>query len=157
MKNNEYLITKEVLLSETGGDRATGYAMSNKILRIRDKLLCTWLDCSRFNHWAIVDLATAMGYMLFTNATLPAGSTVSSDKIPQNTRTANSDTVLLADRVSFSASGVWTVNHGRSHTFAPPDGGNILCADGRGIWKPWSKYDTVFMTTNIGGHTVFAW
>ena len=28
---------KEVLLSETGGDRATAYTMSNKVLRVRDK------------------------------------------------------------------------------------------------------------------------
>ena len=46
---------KEVMLSETGGDRATAYTMSNKILRVRDKLLCSWLGSQRRNHWAIVD------------------------------------------------------------------------------------------------------
>ncbi|MBT3380708.1 MAG: hypothetical protein HOJ57_14745 [Lentisphaerae bacterium] len=46
---------KEVLLSETGGDRATAYTMSNKILHVRDKLLCSWLDSRRLNHWAIVN------------------------------------------------------------------------------------------------------
>jgi len=46
---------KEVLLSETGGDRATAYTMSNKILRVRDKLFCSWLGSHRLNHWAVVD------------------------------------------------------------------------------------------------------
>ncbi|MBS11397.1 MAG: hypothetical protein CME19_07335 [Gemmatimonadetes bacterium] len=46
---------REVLLSRSGGDRATGYAMNNKIVSLPEGLLCTWLDFERRNRWALVD------------------------------------------------------------------------------------------------------
>jgi len=46
---------RDILLSTTGGDRATAYVMSNKIARRRGLLLCTWLDVDRQNCWAMVD------------------------------------------------------------------------------------------------------
>ena len=45
---------RSILLSKTGGDRATAYAMSNKIARRNGQLLCTWIDSSRQNRWALV-------------------------------------------------------------------------------------------------------
>ena len=44
-------------LTTSGGDRATGYVMSNKIARRDGHLVCTWLDVERQNQWAVVDLA----------------------------------------------------------------------------------------------------
>lgn len=44
-----------MVLTDTGGDRATGYAMNNKIVSVPDGLLCTWLDSGRQNRWAVVD------------------------------------------------------------------------------------------------------
>jgi hypothetical protein len=44
-----------VLLTDTGGDRATGYVMSNKIARRDGQFVCTWLDVERQNRWALVD------------------------------------------------------------------------------------------------------
>lgn len=44
-------------LTGSGGDRATGYVMSNKIARRDGHPLCTWLDVERQNRWAIVDVA----------------------------------------------------------------------------------------------------
>jgi len=44
-------------LTDTGGDRATGYVMSNKIARRDGQFVCTWLDVERQNRWALVDLA----------------------------------------------------------------------------------------------------
>ena len=49
---------RAIRLSEAGSDRATGYVMSSKIVRRDGKLLCTWLDRARYNHWAVVDPAT---------------------------------------------------------------------------------------------------
>lgn len=49
---------RRILLSGQGGDRATGYAMSNKILRLPEGFLCTWIDCRRQNRWALVDGAS---------------------------------------------------------------------------------------------------
>ncbi|HUT37607.1 MAG TPA: BNR-4 repeat-containing protein [Planctomycetota bacterium] len=49
---------RAVLLTRTGSDRATGYLMSNKIVRGGDRLLCTWLARSRQNHWALADRKT---------------------------------------------------------------------------------------------------
>ncbi|MCF7855830.1 MAG: BNR repeat-containing protein [Candidatus Pacebacteria bacterium] len=46
---------KHVLLSNTGSDRATAYAMSNKIAALPDGYLCTWLDNQRRNRWGLVD------------------------------------------------------------------------------------------------------
>jgi len=43
-----------LLLSNEGGDRATAYTMSNKIIRLPEGLLCTWLDVQRVNKWALV-------------------------------------------------------------------------------------------------------
>ncbi|MBM4081483.1 MAG: hypothetical protein FJ278_17400 [Planctomycetes bacterium] len=48
-----------LLLARDGGDRATAYVMSNKIVRLRDRYLCTWLDSGRRNQWAVVDPAAA--------------------------------------------------------------------------------------------------
>lgn len=42
-------------LTDSGGDRATGYAMSNKIVRVGGRLLCTWLGADRVNRLAVVD------------------------------------------------------------------------------------------------------
>lgn len=53
MRENE--TPKRVCLSRQGGDRATGYAMSNKVIRLPEGLLCTWIDCRRQNRWAMVD------------------------------------------------------------------------------------------------------
>ena len=47
--------TRSLLLSAQGGDRATGYVMSNKIVRRGGLLVCTWLDARRQNQWALVD------------------------------------------------------------------------------------------------------
>ncbi|MBM4037637.1 MAG: hypothetical protein FJ290_03905 [Planctomycetes bacterium] len=44
-----------MLLSKTGGDRATAYVMSNKIARRRGLLVCTWLGSDRQNCWALVE------------------------------------------------------------------------------------------------------
>jgi len=44
-------------LATSGGDRATGYVMSNKIARRDGHLVWTWLDVERQNRWALVDLA----------------------------------------------------------------------------------------------------
>lgn len=44
-------------LATSGGDRATGYVMSNKIARRDGHLVCTWLDVERQNRWGLVDLA----------------------------------------------------------------------------------------------------
>lgn len=44
-----------IRLSTTGGDRATGYMMSNKIARRKGLLVCTWIDSGRQNQWALVD------------------------------------------------------------------------------------------------------
>lgn len=49
---------KPVLLSDTGGDRATAYLMSNKIARRGETLVVTWLDVDRQNHVAEVDSRT---------------------------------------------------------------------------------------------------
>lgn len=48
---------KELVLSTKGGDRATAYVMSNKIVPLPEGYLVTWIDCERQNRWAIVDLA----------------------------------------------------------------------------------------------------
>ena len=48
----------EILLSETGGDRATAYVMSPKVVRRGPDYLCTWLDARRRNCWALVDAQT---------------------------------------------------------------------------------------------------
>ncbi len=42
-------------LTRHGGDRATAYAMSNKILMLPAGLLCTWIDAQRQNQWALLD------------------------------------------------------------------------------------------------------
>lgn len=47
--------TIRAVLSEKGGDRATGYTMNNKIVSLPEGLLCTWLDSARQNRWALVD------------------------------------------------------------------------------------------------------
>ncbi len=47
---------RTVHLSDNGGDRATGYVMSNKIVRLGNSLLCTWLGNLRQNYWALVDV-----------------------------------------------------------------------------------------------------
>jgi hypothetical protein len=46
-------------LARDGGDRATAYVMSNKIIRLQNRYLCTWLDSARRNQWALVDAAHA--------------------------------------------------------------------------------------------------
>ena len=46
---------RTILLSRTGGDRATGYVMSGKIARWQGLVVCTWLDVDRQNRWALVD------------------------------------------------------------------------------------------------------
>jgi hypothetical protein len=46
------------ILSHSGGDRATGYAMNNKIVSLDEGVLCTWLDSGRQNQWALVDRDT---------------------------------------------------------------------------------------------------
>jgi hypothetical protein len=48
-----------LLLAHDGSDRATAYVMSNKIVRLRNRCLCTWLDSARRNQWALVDATTA--------------------------------------------------------------------------------------------------
>ncbi len=48
---------KHILISANGGDRATAYTMSNKIVLLPEGYLVTWIDDQRQNQWAIVDLA----------------------------------------------------------------------------------------------------
>lgn len=48
--------TRKRRLTTTGGDRATAYAMSAKVVRHNDRCVCTWLDVERQNRVAIVDL-----------------------------------------------------------------------------------------------------
>jgi len=55
-----------ILLSDKGGDRATGYVMSNKIVHWNGHILCTWLDFERQNRWALVNLDS--GEILRTGA-----------------------------------------------------------------------------------------
>lgn len=50
---------RDILLSKTGGDRATADVMSNKIARRQGLLVCTWLDVDRQNRWALVDPSRA--------------------------------------------------------------------------------------------------
>ena len=49
---------RSILLSKRGGDRATGYVMSNKIARHKNQLVCTWIDGDEQNQWALVDPET---------------------------------------------------------------------------------------------------
>ena len=46
----------KILLSDQGGDRATAYTMSNKIIQTDEGVLCTWIDVNRQNRWALVDI-----------------------------------------------------------------------------------------------------
>jgi len=46
---------RRLLLSPEGGDRGTGYVMSNKMARRGGQLVCTWLDVHRQNPSALVD------------------------------------------------------------------------------------------------------
>lgn len=43
------------LITDQGGDRATAYTMSNKILMLEDGILCTWIDRNRQNRWSFID------------------------------------------------------------------------------------------------------
>jgi hypothetical protein len=47
---------RRVVLSRTGGDRATAYPMVPKVVRLGDCYLVTWLDVARVNQWALVDV-----------------------------------------------------------------------------------------------------
>jgi hypothetical protein len=49
---------RRVVLSRTGGDRATAYTMVPKLVRLGDSYLATWLDVSRINQWALIDVET---------------------------------------------------------------------------------------------------
>ena len=49
---------EHLLLSSDGGDRATGYTMSAKVVGLGGRLLCTWLDSGRQNRCALIDLAS---------------------------------------------------------------------------------------------------
>lgn len=46
---------RKIVLSKQGGDRATAYAMSNKIVSLAEGYLCTWIDSQRQNQWALVE------------------------------------------------------------------------------------------------------
>ncbi len=46
---------RRIRLSNRGGDRATAYVMSNKVVWLPEGLLCTWLDSDRRNRWALVE------------------------------------------------------------------------------------------------------
>jgi hypothetical protein len=47
---------RQIVLSKQGGDRATGYAMSNKIVSLPEGgRVVTWIDSARQNRWALVD------------------------------------------------------------------------------------------------------
>ncbi|MFC1712410.1 BNR-4 repeat-containing protein [Candidatus Poribacteria bacterium] len=46
---------RRVCLDRDGGDRATAYTMSNKIVRFGNSYLCTWMGQNRVNSWAFVD------------------------------------------------------------------------------------------------------
>ena len=47
---------RAILLSNKGGDRATAYGMSGKVVsRQGQYLLCSWLDVARQNQWALVN------------------------------------------------------------------------------------------------------
>ena len=58
--------SQSLRLAAAGGDRATGYVMSNKIVRRDSHAVCTWLDVERQNRWALIDLAR--GEILRTDA-----------------------------------------------------------------------------------------
>lgn len=49
-----------IQLTDKGGDRATGYAMNNKLVTLSKGLLCTWLDAGRQNRWALIDRYTGV-------------------------------------------------------------------------------------------------
>ena len=49
---------RRVVLSKTGGDRASAYPMVPKVVRLGDCYLVTWLEVTRINHWALVDAET---------------------------------------------------------------------------------------------------
>ena len=49
---------KNILLSTNGADRATAYAMSNKLIPLPNGYLVTWLDSQRQNQWAMVNPGT---------------------------------------------------------------------------------------------------
>jgi hypothetical protein len=51
---------RRVILSKTGGDRASAYPMVPKLVRLGDCYLVTWLDVSRINQWALVDVDTGV-------------------------------------------------------------------------------------------------
>ncbi|WP_221409432.1 BNR-4 repeat-containing protein [Marinoscillum furvescens] len=44
-----------ILISEQGGDRATAYIMSNKIVSRGENKLITWLGADKVNQWALID------------------------------------------------------------------------------------------------------
>lgn len=46
---------RHILLSKNGGDRATAYVMSNKVVPLSEEYLCTWIDSQRQNQWATVN------------------------------------------------------------------------------------------------------
>src|SRR5690606_23879779 len=48
---------KKTIISRSGGDRATAYAMSNKIVSLPGGYLCTWIGSRRLNRWALVGRA----------------------------------------------------------------------------------------------------
>ncbi|MGI6417929.1 MAG: BNR-4 repeat-containing protein [Thermoguttaceae bacterium] len=51
---------RAIRLSTSGSDRATGYGMSGKVVSLHEPyLLCSWLDVSRQNQWALVDARQA--------------------------------------------------------------------------------------------------
>ena len=48
--------TRLIRLTTEGGDRATAYGMSGKVVSLHEPyLLCSWLDVRRQNWWALVD------------------------------------------------------------------------------------------------------
>lgn len=49
---------RNIVLSANGGDRATAYTMSNKLVLLPDGYLITWIDSQRQNQWMLIDQLT---------------------------------------------------------------------------------------------------
>ncbi len=62
---------RQIRLSSTGGDRATAYCMSNKIVALPGEYCCTWIDSGGQNQWALVDVVA--GRILHKGAIGQAG------------------------------------------------------------------------------------
>ena len=111
----------------------------------RESFYCpSYPDYNTDSHWNCSGLAdggngTYMGYSLFTNIDASDGNINPSFNCPNQTQTAQSDWILMADLVKRrSTTGQWlSVNHGKSGHFSEPVGSNILYVGGDVQWIMW--------------------